>query len=153
MLRQSLSACGQGLSVAKGFEGGFLRSSTAATSLAATGLPPSCRSRPRARPANALRAASKAGRARRRAEGERSVACVFEDGARKTHVGGQALIEGVMMRGKYNWAVAVREPDGGVYLEGARSRIGAQEERLDVLAARARMHGVGGIAHARVQGA
>ena len=40
-----------------------------------------------------------------------------EDGACKTHVGGQALIEGVMMRGKYNWAVAVREPDGGIYLE------------------------------------
>lgn len=40
-----------------------------------------------------------------------------EDGARKTHVGGQALIEGIMMRGTYNWAVAVREPDGGVYLE------------------------------------
>ncbi|GJC75205.1 DUF1385 domain-containing protein [Adlercreutzia equolifaciens] len=40
-----------------------------------------------------------------------------EDGAIKTHVGGQALIEGVMMRGKYNWAVAVREPDGAVYVE------------------------------------
>ncbi len=40
-----------------------------------------------------------------------------EDGERKTHVGGQALIEGVMMRGKYNWAVGVREPDGGIYEE------------------------------------
>ena len=40
-----------------------------------------------------------------------------EDGALKTHVGGQALIEGVMMRGKYNWAVAVREPTGDVYIE------------------------------------
>lgn len=40
-----------------------------------------------------------------------------EDGARKTHVGGQALLEGIMMRGKFNWAVAVREPDGGIYLE------------------------------------
>ena len=40
-----------------------------------------------------------------------------EDGPRKTHVGGQALIEGVMMRGKFNWAVAVREPDGGMYVE------------------------------------
>lgn len=40
-----------------------------------------------------------------------------EDGARKTHVGGQALLEGVMMRGKYNWAVAVREPEGGIYTE------------------------------------
>lgn len=40
-----------------------------------------------------------------------------EDGTIKTHVGGQALIEGVMMRGKYNWSVAVREPGGGVYIE------------------------------------
>ncbi len=40
-----------------------------------------------------------------------------EDGACKTHVGGQALIEGIMMRGKYNWAVAVREPSGDVYVE------------------------------------
>lgn len=40
-----------------------------------------------------------------------------EDGALKTHVGGQALIEGVMMRGKYNWAAAVREPAGTIYVE------------------------------------
>ena len=40
-----------------------------------------------------------------------------EDGAVKTHVGGQALIEGVMMRGKYNWAVAVSEPSGDIYVE------------------------------------
>ena len=35
----------------------------------------------------------------------------------RTSIGGQALIEGVMMRGKYNWAVAVREPSGDIYLE------------------------------------
>ncbi|MDR1713955.1 MAG: DUF1385 domain-containing protein [Coriobacteriales bacterium] len=35
----------------------------------------------------------------------------------QTHVGGQALIEGIMMRGKFNWAVAVREPDGNIYVE------------------------------------
>ena len=35
----------------------------------------------------------------------------------RTHIGGQALIEGVMMRGKYNWAVAVRQPDGSIYTE------------------------------------
>ena len=40
-----------------------------------------------------------------------------EDGAIKTHVGGQALIEGIMMRGKYNWAVAVRQPDGTISTE------------------------------------
>lgn len=40
-----------------------------------------------------------------------------EDGALKTHVGGQALIEGIMMRGKYNWSVAVRTPNGDIYVE------------------------------------
>ncbi len=40
-----------------------------------------------------------------------------EDGELKTHVGGQALLEGIMMRGRYNWSVAVREPEGGIYLE------------------------------------
>lgn len=40
-----------------------------------------------------------------------------EDGELKTHVGGQALLEGVMMRGKYNWAVAVRESNGEIYME------------------------------------
>lgn len=40
-----------------------------------------------------------------------------EDGALKTHVGGQALLEGVMMRGKFNWAVGVREPQGTIYTE------------------------------------
>jgi len=33
------------------------------------------------------------------------------------YYGGQAVIEGVMMRGARTWAVAVRRPDGGVYLE------------------------------------
>lgn len=36
---------------------------------------------------------------------------------RPTHIGGQALLEGIMMRGKYNWAVAVREPSGSIYTE------------------------------------
>ncbi|NLG11149.1 MAG: DUF1385 domain-containing protein [Coriobacteriaceae bacterium] len=35
----------------------------------------------------------------------------------QTHIGGQALIEGVMMRGRYNWAVAVRTPEGTIYTE------------------------------------
>lgn len=30
-------------------------------------------------------------------------------------VGGQAVIEGVMMRGRGHWALAVRKPDGGIY--------------------------------------
>lgn len=34
-----------------------------------------------------------------------------------THIGGQAVIEGIMMRGKHNWAIAVRKPDGSIHLE------------------------------------
>ena len=40
-----------------------------------------------------------------------------EDLTRANDVGGQALIEGIMMRGKYNWSVAVREPGGDIYVE------------------------------------
>lgn len=40
-----------------------------------------------------------------------------EDGAHKTHIGGQALLEGIMMRGKTCWSVAVRTPDEDIYLE------------------------------------
>ncbi len=36
---------------------------------------------------------------------------------RHTHIGGQAVIEGIMMRGKYNWAVAVRTPSGEIHSE------------------------------------
>lgn len=35
----------------------------------------------------------------------------------QTHIGGQALIEGIMMRGRYNWAVAIRQPDGTIHSE------------------------------------
>ncbi|MGI6220607.1 MAG: DUF1385 domain-containing protein [Coriobacteriales bacterium] len=35
----------------------------------------------------------------------------------QTHIGGQALIEGVMMRGKYSWAAAIRTPEGDIYTE------------------------------------
>src|SRR5947199_586456 len=31
-----------------------------------------------------------------------------------SNVGGQAVLEGVMMRGPRNWAVAVRKPDGAI---------------------------------------
>ena len=34
-----------------------------------------------------------------------------------THIGGAATIEGVMMRGRLSWAVAVRCPDGDIYVE------------------------------------
>ena len=35
----------------------------------------------------------------------------------RTHIGGSAVVEGVMMRGKRGWAVAVREEAGGMYVE------------------------------------
>lgn len=38
-------------------------------------------------------------------------------GAREHLYGGQAVIEGVMMRGRDHWAVAVRRPDGTLHLE------------------------------------
>ena len=59
---------------------------------------------------------AKAERAGERSKGDLSRA-FSEDGALKTHVGGQALIEGIMMRGTYNWSVAVREPSGSIYVE------------------------------------
>ncbi|MDO9108101.1 MAG: DUF1385 domain-containing protein [Coriobacteriia bacterium] len=34
-----------------------------------------------------------------------------------THIGGQAVLEGVMMRGKHNWAIAVRKSDGAIHVE------------------------------------
>jgi len=33
------------------------------------------------------------------------------------YYGGQAVLEGVMMRGKTRWAVAVRQPDGAIWVE------------------------------------
>jgi uncharacterized protein YqhQ len=37
--------------------------------------------------------------------------------AREHYYGGQAVLEGVMMRGRDVWAVAVRQPDSGIHLE------------------------------------
>ena len=34
-----------------------------------------------------------------------------------THIGGAATLEGVMMRGRDHWAVAVRCEDGSIYTE------------------------------------
>jgi uncharacterized protein YqhQ len=49
-----------------------------------------------------------------------------------THLyGGQAVVEGVMMRGKDHWAVAVRQPDGEIYLES--HRIASVADRHPVL--------------------
>ena len=51
-------------------------------------------------------------------EGKSDLSRAFsEDGKLKTHVGGQALLEGIMMRGRYNWSAAVRLPNGEIYTE------------------------------------
>jgi uncharacterized protein YqhQ len=43
------------------------------------------------------------------------------DPARQQHYyGGQAVIEGVMMRGRDHWAIAVRQADGGMHTESHR---------------------------------
>ncbi len=46
-----------------------------------------------------------------------SVVETLESPIKHTHIGGQAVLEGVMMRGKYNWAVAVRTADGEIHTE------------------------------------
>ncbi|MGH2723922.1 MAG: DUF1385 domain-containing protein [Actinomycetota bacterium] len=38
--------------------------------------------------------------------------------AEEHYYGGQAVLEGVMMRGRDDWAIAVRKPDGEIHLEG-----------------------------------
>jgi uncharacterized protein YqhQ len=46
-----------------------------------------------------------------------------EASARKNHLyGGQAVIEGVMMRGRDHWALAVRKPDRSIHLESHEVR-------------------------------
>ena len=49
-----------------------------------------------------------------------------------THLyGGQAVVEGVMMRGADHWAVAVREPSGGIHVES--HDIDSIAERVPIL--------------------
>lgn len=39
------------------------------------------------------------------------------ENTKKIPVGGQAVIEGVLMKGKKRWGLSVRKPDGGIYRE------------------------------------
>lgn len=41
----------------------------------------------------------------------------MESKVRPTHIGGQAVLEGVMLRGKDHWVVSVRRPDGEIVSE------------------------------------
>src|SRR3954447_1549752 len=49
---------------------------------------------------------------------------------RDAPVGGQAVLEGVMMRGVTVWAVAVRRPDGEVEISSESIKPWAQRHRL-----------------------
>jgi uncharacterized protein YqhQ len=49
---------------------------------------------------------------------------------RDAPVGGQAVLEGVMMRGVTNWAVAVRTPEGEIEVEAESLKPWAQRHRL-----------------------
>ncbi len=53
-------------------------------------------------------------------------------GHRPHYYGGQAVIEGVMMRGRHAWAVAVRRPSGEIYVE--RHPVNDAASRRPVLA-------------------
>ena len=46
------------------------------------------------------------------------------------YYGGQAVLEGVMMRGRDHWAVAVRRPAGDIYLEGHEIESVAKRYRI-----------------------
>lgn len=48
---------------------------------------------------------------------EAEVERLFNAPVTHTHIGGQALLEGVMMRGRLSWAVAVRTPEGEIHVE------------------------------------
>jgi len=48
---------------------------------------------------------------------EAEVERLFSGHAHHTHIGGQALLEGIMMRGRTAWAVAVRRTDGSLHIE------------------------------------
>jgi uncharacterized protein YqhQ len=52
--------------------------------------------------------------------------------AREHYYGGQAVLEGVMMRGRDLWAVAVRQPDGDIHLES--HDINSIAKRVPILA-------------------
>src|ERR671932_1772775 len=51
--------------------------------------------------------------------------------SRQNHLyGGQAVIEGVMMRGRRHWAIAVRRPDLSIHLESHEIRSAADRYRV-----------------------
>lgn len=49
---------------------------------------------------------------------------------KRTHIGGQAIMEGVMMRGKRIYAMAVRNPEGGITIEKKECSNFAKKHKL-----------------------
>ena len=85
----------------------------------------------------AAQAADAAGQQRRRSAGD---PVRMPDGAlvakRDAPVGGQAVLEGVMMRGVSVWAVAVRTPEGQIEVESETLEPWAQRHRALAAAGR-----------------
>ncbi|MCH5159115.1 MAG: peptide chain release factor N(5)-glutamine methyltransferase [Clostridiales bacterium] len=52
---------------------------------------------------------------------------------RRTMIGGQALLEGVMMRGKSSIAMAVRAPDGEIEISSSRLKPGGKARRVPIV--------------------
>ena len=50
-----------------------------------------------------------------------------------TYIGGQAVMEGVMMRGKLSMATAVRDPEGKIQIESERLTPSEQKSRFSRL--------------------
>ena len=61
--------------------------------------------------------------------------CNANDCAKKTSIGGQALIEGIMMRGPKTSAMAVRNPEGEIILETWETKVGTRAKifRLPII--------------------
>ena len=53
-----------------------------------------------------------------------------KDSKKKTSIGGQALIEGIMMRGPNGIAIAVRKPDGEIALERKNVKMNAKKDPI-----------------------
>ena len=49
---------------------------------------------------------------------------------KKTHIGGQAVIEGVMIRNKTNYTIAVRKPDGEIVVVTKQINSPAQRSKF-----------------------
>ncbi|MDE6966138.1 MAG: hypothetical protein K2O94_04065, partial [Clostridiales bacterium] len=52
---------------------------------------------------------------------------------RRTFIGGQALLEGVMMRGASSVALAVRAPDGQIELKTERLKKRSKASRIPIV--------------------